>query len=70
MTTTLLIGSSTLKVRGRIISQVKRFLGSFYASQSIFPPQTIQVRLLHSELLSRVVYGGLTRRPVLGAGHP
>ena len=43
--------SRTLKVRGGIISQANRYLGGFCSSQSIFPPQIIQVLLT---VLSRV----------------
>jgi Homeodomain-like domain len=39
------IKSSTLKVRGGIISQANRSLGGFCSSQSIFPPHIIQVLL-------------------------
>src|SRR5467141_3510797 len=39
------IKSRTLKVRGGIISQANRYLGGFYSSQRIFPPQIIQVLL-------------------------
>ena len=44
--------SRTLKVRGGIISQANRYLGSFCASQRIFPPQTIQVLLIAVALVS------------------
>ena len=37
--------SRTLKVRGGIISQANRYLGSCCSSQRIFPPQIIQVLL-------------------------
>jgi hypothetical protein len=41
--------SRTLKVRGGIISQANRYLGSCCSSQRIFPPQIIQVLLVLSQ---------------------
>jgi transposase len=43
-----LIKSRALKVRGGIISQANKYLGSFCSSQRIFPPQIIQVLLKRS----------------------
>src|SRR5205823_5645727 len=57
------ISSRTLKVRGGIISQANRYLGSFCSSQRIFLPQIIQVLLsVPSACASSSAYRRFLRR--------
>src|SRR5436853_7827444 len=54
--------SRTLKVRGGTISQANRYLGGFCSSQSIFPPQIIQVLLLFLYEVLRIMHQHLRHR--------
>ena len=55
--------SRTLKVRGGIISQANKYLGSFCSSQRIFPPQIIQV-LLKGDFVRCLGHFDLLQSPI------